>query len=169
MASIDSQMKFCRSDKDLLVAFPTMMAILSHPIRERPFDEIGGLNSSVLHFEYVVRYQLKREPNVTDPADGEAAIDYLDMQYGITDAGSAHIATQWLALTVFLHAFKKPYPRRLIATFEKFHTIWDVDAFLLDFPYPKEPRYPTYVSDYIRQLTQDGLRLIAEADPDDAY
>jgi len=72
-------------------------------------------------------------------------------------------------LTIFLQAFGKPYPRRLIATFEKFHTLWNVDAFLFDDPYPSEPRYPIYVSDYIRKLTQDGLRLIEDANPDDAY
>jgi hypothetical protein len=145
---IKCETKFARSTNDLLVSFPTMEAMATAVYRQRVHEELGDFDSRVNYLENLVDHTLQRDYSDLTQETARGFIDYVSMQIG----------------------YGAPYPRQLIASFEHFHSIWDVERFLE--PASKssrDTRYPLYVADYIRSLTALGRKLIDVTELTDMY
>ena len=163
-------MKFVSSSKYLIVSFPTADDMMKARTSVRANDELIEFNSHVKYIEQLTAHSPPRDFSDLSTETSDAVTDYLAMQIGLDWGGDDVLPLTWVSVIIFLRNYGAPYPRRLLASFEYFHSIWDVERFVgLPSESHREARYPNYVSDYIRQLTQDGLRLIADASPDDAY
>jgi hypothetical protein len=162
--------KFARSTKDLLVSFPTMEAMATAVYRQRVHEELGDFDSRVNYLENLVDHTLRRDYSDLTQETAKGFIDYVSMQIGLDNDGEDFAPLTWLALVILLRGYGAPYPRQLIASFEHFHSIWDVERFLG--PASKssrDTRYPRYVADYIRSLTAVGRKLIDVTKLTDVY
>lgn len=162
--------RFIRSTDDLLIDFPTMEELSTNLERRRQHDELGGFNSCVNYLENLICHEMQRDHSDLTQATAESLIEYVSMQIGLDNGGQHCVPLSWLALVIFLRGYGAPYPRKLLASFEHFHLLWDVERFLE--PTPKssrDTRYPRYVSDYIRLLTDRGRDLLDETKLTDVY
>lgn len=162
--------KFVRSADDLLIKFPSMEEIATATMRMRVHHELGDFNSAVKYLENLVDHGVHRDFSDLTQETATSFIDYVSMQIGLNDAGEDFRPLSWLALILLLRSYGAPYPRKLIASFEHFHLLWDIDRFLAPVSTTlRETRYPRYVADFIRLLSATGLDFLENTNPHDVY